>query len=224
VNQSAGARFNYQLSTNAGLRLGYSYGAARYPNNPRFTVSGIHNIDAGLDYSRALSVSRRTHFSFSTGSSLFYAKQGVITGAARQLNFAMLGTANLNHEIGRTWTAALAYQRSVSFNEGFLEPMLAHSVSGTVQGLISRRLRFDASTAFTSGAASGGVSNDFDSFTAHTGLEYGFTRHLAGYVNYLYYRYQIPPGLTVDPRFPPSMSRNGVRVGVRTSIPLIRGK
>jgi hypothetical protein len=224
VNHSAGARLTYELTPNAGFHLGYGYGAARYPNNPRYTQSGIHNIDVGLDYNRALSVSRRTHFSFATGSALFYANQGVTVGADRRLDLAVLGNANLTHEMGRTWTAALSYQRSVSVNEGFLEPMLAQSVSATLQGLISRRLRFDALTAYTSGAVSGGVSNDFDSLTAHSDLEYGFTRYLAGYVDYLYYRYHIPPGLAVDPRFPPNMSRNGVRVGVRTSLPLIRGK
>jgi opacity protein-like surface antigen len=224
INQSAGARYNYQLTPNAGFHLGYSYGSGRYPNAPRFNLSGIHNIDAGLDYNKALSVSRRTHFSFSTGSALFYANEGATTETGRALNFALLGNANLTHEMGRTWTAALAYQRSVAFHEGFVEPFLAQSVSATLQGLLSRRLRFDALTSYTKGAVSVGTTNDFDSYTASAGLEYGLTRYLAAYTDYLYYQYTIPPELALDPRFPPNLSRNGVRFGIRTSLPVIRAK
>jgi len=225
VNQSGGATYHDRLSQNAGFHLGYSYGVGRYPNAARFNVAGIHNIDAGLDYGRALSVSRRTFFSFSTGSALFYASQGVTTnGSDRPFHVALLGTANLTHEMGRTWTSAIAYQRSVSFHEGFVAPLLAQSVSASLQGLLSRRLRFDASTAYTKGAVSVGTTNDFDSYTANSGLEYGFTRYWAAYADYFYYQHHLPPGFTLDPRFPSNMSRNGVRFGIRTSIPVIRAK
>ena len=69
-----------------------------------------------------------------------------------------------------------------------------------------------------------GTTNDFDSYTATAGLEYGLTRYLAAYTDYLYYQYTIPPELALDPRFPPNLSRNGVRFGIRTSLPVIRAK
>ena len=116
-------------------------------HNPR----GIHNIDIGIDYAKALSVSRRTHFSFTTGSALFYVNQGITNVSDRQLNFALLGTANLTHEMGRTWTSSIAYRRSLDFHEGFADPFLAQSVSADLRGLLSRRLSFASGAWYSSG-------------------------------------------------------------------------
>lgn len=222
VNQGVGARYQRQLSRNAGLHVGYGYGAARYPNASFARRRGIHNIDVGVDYGRALSVSRRTQFTFSTGSALFFANQGI--NAERRLDYALLGSANLTHEMGRTWTTGISYQRSLSFHEGFADPFLSQALSASLQGLLSRRLRFASSAAYTRGVVGAGTSNDFTSSSANAGLQYALTRFLAAYVNYLYYQYSFPPGIAVDPRFPRSLDRRGVRIGLTTSIPLIRDK
>ena len=72
ISQGAGVRYHRGLTRNASLRLGYGFGGARYPNATTSALDrrGVHNIDAGVDYGRALSISRRTHFSFTTGSAL----------------------------------------------------------------------------------------------------------------------------------------------------------
>jgi len=224
INQGAGVRYQRQLTRNAGLHVGYGYGGGRYPNMNNLSRRGIHNIDVGVDYGRALSVSRRTQFSFSTGSALFYVNQGVSNGADRRLDFALLGSANLSHEMGRTWTASIAYQRSVAFHEGFVDPFLAQSVSATLKGLLSRRLQFNAATSYSRGVVGANSNNNFDSTGANAGLQYALSRFFAAYVNYVYYQYSFPAGIAVDPRFPPSLSRNGVRFGITTSIPVIRAK
>jgi len=223
VNQGVGARYTRQLSRNVGLHAGYNYGRARYPKSS-FIQSGrgIHNVDVGANYGRALSISRRTQFSFSTGSALYFVNQGI--QQPRHLEYALLGSANLSHEMGRTWTTAIAYQRSLSFHEGFVDPFLAQSASASLTGLLSHRLHFMSTAAWTGGVIGGGTNNDFSSSSAGAGLQYALTRALASYVNYIYYQYTVPPGLAVDPRFPPSLARTGVRFGLTTSIPLIRAK
>jgi opacity protein-like surface antigen len=223
-NQGGGVRYQRQLTRRAGLHLGYNYGTSQYRNMPTYNRGGIHNLDVGVDYGRALSVSRRTQFSFTTGSAVFYGNQGITNGPDNQVNFALLGSATLSHEMGRTWTTSVAYQRSVSFQEGFLVPFLSQSVSGNVQGLLSRLLQFSASTYYTRGVVGAGTTNEFDSAGANAGLQYALTRHLAAYVNYVYYQYSFPPGVAIDPRFPQRLARNGVRVGLQTSIPVIRAK
>ena len=150
MNQGGGRALLAQLTPNAGFHLGYGYGAGRYPNIRGFTQSGIHNIDVGLDYSRALSVSRRTQFSFATGSALFYANQGITVGADRRLDFALLGNANLTHEMGRTLDGVARVPAvGVSSTKASSSRSWRSRSAPTLQGLISRRLQFDASTAYT---------------------------------------------------------------------------
>jgi hypothetical protein len=102
--------------------------------------------------------------------------------------------------------------------------LLSQAVSASLQGLITRRLQFTSSAAYTRGVVGAGTSNDFNSSNANAGLQYGLTRFLAAYVSYLHYQYRFPPGIAVDPRFPRSLARDGVRIGLTTSIPVIRAK
>jgi hypothetical protein len=222
TSQGGGARYMRRLTEHAGLRLGYRYGVGGYRRVPSLRRRGVHTIDAGVDYSRALSVSRRTSFSFSTGSALFYASNTEIAGRQQGLHYALTGNANLGHEMGRTWTASLAVRRSVDYHEGFADPFIAQSASANLVGLLSRRLSFMSTVAFSQGTVGVGNGRDFSTGMAGAGLQYGITRYLAATANYMYYRYRFDPLVAVDPRFPRSLSRNGVQFGLTTSVPLLR--
>jgi opacity protein-like surface antigen len=126
--------------------------------------------------------------------------------------------------MGRTWTAAVAYRRSVDFHEGFNDPFLAQSVSADLQGLLSRRLRFSSAVAYSRGLVGARSADTFGTTSATAGLEYGLTRNLAAYLNYVYYQYEFATQVELDPRFPDRLSRDGIRLGLSTSIPLIRGR
>jgi hypothetical protein len=221
LNQGAGARYTRQLTQHAGLRLGYRYGTGGYRNIPGLERRGVHTIDAGIDYSRALSVSRRTSFSFSTGSALFYASD-VQIGGREGLHYALTGNANLTHEMGRTWTASLAVRRSVDYHEGFADPFIAQSASASLAGMLSRRLSSSSTLSYSTGTIGIGAGRDFGSGVFTSGLQYAISRYLAAMADYVYYRYRFDAAVAVDPRFPRSLSRNGVRFGLTTSIPLVR--
>src|SRR5690606_5637136 len=62
---SAGARLTHNIGRGLGLRAGYSYGQARYPDGRQ---RPIHTVDAGVNYSHSLSISRRTTLDFGTGT------------------------------------------------------------------------------------------------------------------------------------------------------------
>jgi hypothetical protein len=222
MNQGAGARYTRQLTTHAGLRLGYRYGTGGYRNLPTLNRRGVHTIDAGVDYSRALSVSRRTNFSFSTGSALFYANNVEVGGRDQGLHYALTGSATLSREMGRTWTATLGYRRSVDYHEGFADPFLAQSATASLSGLLSRRLSFVSTLSYSAGTIGVGKGRHFGSGVFNVGLQYAISRYLAATAQYMYYRYRFDPLVAVDPRFPRSLSRNGVRFGLTTSIPLVR--
>ena len=81
--------------------------------------------------------------------------------AGRELNFRFIGDATLNHEFGRSWTAAATYLRSVDYHEGFADPFLSDGVAGSVTGLLSRVLRFDGTVNYSFGIVGFNSNNGF---------------------------------------------------------------
>ena len=137
---SVGGRFRYGLTRNGSLRLGYVYRQGRRPDRcGRGNRSGrptvVHDIDVGLDYRRALSLTRRTSIGFSTGSTIVTVPvEGSTNG---QLQYRVVGDVGLQHEIGRTWLARLAYNRGVGFAEAFNQPVFADGVNLSVSGFLA---------------------------------------------------------------------------------------
>jgi hypothetical protein len=99
----AGARLTQQISRGLSFRMGYGYSEASYGDD---NLYAHHVIDVGLNFNRALSLSRRTSVSFATGTS---ASRSDREGSLR---FHLNGAARLSHEIGRTWGAGLSYAPS----------------------------------------------------------------------------------------------------------------
>lgn len=221
-SRTAGARFSQRLSRNLGFHAGYFREMANYQHNVALNDRRIHNIDVGVDYGRALSVSRRTKLSFSTGTSILSGNTAFTT-PTNKFNYRFTGNADLRHEIGRSWTAALGYRRSVDFHEGFVDPFLSDGVTGSLGGFISRRLRFNSSADYAFGSVGlAGENNGYHSTNANAGLEYGLSRTWAFYGRYVYYHYNFDSGVVLDPRFTPTLDRQGVRVGVTASFPILR--
>ena len=117
----------------------------------------------------------------------------------------MIGNARLNREIGRTWHAALAYDRDVGFLETFSEPVFSDSASLSVGGLFNRRTQFHAEAALSVGdvGLSGG-DNGFNSYWTSIGVDFGLTRYLSLAVNYSFYSYSFAGG---SPSSSPSACR-----------------
>ena len=68
-SQFAGLRYS-PADAPHDARLGYGYTTAECSQRVGFLPQDIHHLDAGVDYGRALSISRRTRVSFSTGSAI----------------------------------------------------------------------------------------------------------------------------------------------------------
>lgn len=220
-SQAASIGYDRRLTRHATLNLGYAF---RHVNT-RFggQQPNIQNINAGVSYSRALSISRRTSFSFSTGSSVVRNDPLDPTRDA-QARFRMNGSAALTHEIGRSWTAFASYQRRFVFREAFAEPFSTDGVSVGVGGLITRKLEFSARAGWSLSAVGDGQRNQHKASVAVAQARYGLTRYLAAYARYVYYRYRIGEDVVFadDLDLPRSLDRNGVRVGITAFVPLIR--
>ena len=91
TGHAAGFLFRRTLTRNMGLRLGYSYRYGTYPLDTTRTFGG-HNLDVGVDYDRSLRFSRKTSFSFSTGTSIVRADDS-------RYFYRFTGFANLRHRV-----------------------------------------------------------------------------------------------------------------------------
>jgi hypothetical protein len=206
------ANLGFQLARDLGLNLGYQRRQSEYPSIDR-TVRQ-ESINAGLDFSKALSFSRRTTVSFNTGSAL--------VRTARATRYRALGSAVLNHEVGRSWLATANYNRNVIFVETLLDPVFSDSWSASFGGLITRRLQFQSSV----GASLGRVGLDtpgsrFQTIVGSTGLSYAITRYVSVGANYSYYQYEFGDGVTLPPGVPRTMDRQSVRANLNLWMPLM---
>jgi hypothetical protein len=216
TTHSAGFQFRRSFTRNAGLRLGYSYrsGGYQFANNSDVTA---HNLDIGVDYSRSLSIFRRTTFSFATGSS--------IVQIDNERHFRVIGDVNLNHQLTRSWTARLSYNRGVGYVGGFNEPFFTDGLTASVGGFIGRRLSMNLTGAAVTGdlgvQAAGG--NGVKTYSANFTAQYAFLQILAADFSAYSYKYDFDDPTASLPRgLPGQFERTGVRAGLSLWLPLIR--
>jgi hypothetical protein len=209
-------RFTRAISQGLGLRVGYGYEQAQYTTPGQGTV-GRHYIDTGADYSKTLSFSRRTQLSFSTGGS------AVRDGGS--LRFDVIGAANLNHEIGRTWSFNTAYNRNVGFVETFAAPFVYDAVSVGLNGLLNRRVELHSAAGGVWGNIgfdSTAYGNSFDTTYATTGLSLALNRFLSFGADYTYYRYKFDQNPLLPVGFTNDVNRHSVRATLNAWKPLLQ--
>ena len=208
--QSLGGTLTYNLGKGLDARAGYSYGEGDYGDGG---TREHHAIDAGVNYNRALSISRQTTLSFSTGTSALRTRD--------DLRFTLTGNARLQHEIGRSWNTWVGYARRVLMNETFPEPVVADSASAGLRGLISRRMQFTSSIRGALGKQ--GLESDAPGFNTAQGaatLSYALTRFMNLGVTYFYYRQRFDDGAVLSIGVPASAQRHSVRATVSLWAPV----
>jgi hypothetical protein len=215
TRQSGAFRLTRGITRNLGLRLGYGYTTARYGFGDRTFEN--HNLDSGIDYSRDLSLTRRTKLAFSSGAT-------ALREGNQEIRYDVIGAARLSREIARTWSADLSYRRNVGFLESVLEPTFYDAITVGVHGLISRRVSFQSGAGVTLGAvgASKVTGNGFDAVTGSAGINAALTRHLALGVNYTFYRYSFEPGAAVVTGLASHMNRHSVGINLNAWAPLFQ--
>ena len=209
--QTGSANFNMGLDKGLSLNLGYGFTDADYGS----AANHVHgqSINAGVNYNKALSLSRRTSLSFNTGTT------GV--GDGSQMHWVVTGTINLNREIGRTWSAGIGYARNVNFIEGFTGPVLSDSAAGHFGGMINRKLQFSSGLGMSMGAVGLGLpNNNFRSYFGNAGLRFGLTQSLALSLNYTYSRYTFETGVELLPGLIGHTNRQSVMVSLNLWEPL----
>jgi hypothetical protein len=210
------ASLSHRLTRYLSLRTGYGLRSASYPTSQIATVR-VHALDLGLDYSRALSLSRRTTLNFSSGS----VATKLDTGTA----FVVTGDATLTRAIGRTWNARLGLKRDVHLLEGFTQPVLSNSLSTSFGGALTRRVSVASSIGMSSGTVgvvSAAAKNNYWNWTAGAGLRVTVTRRSALEAQYFYYGHRFDQDVRLAPGLANQQKRQGVRVGLTWQTPMLQ--
>jgi hypothetical protein len=218
LSRDLSARLSYQVSRDLALVGGYRYQAGTYQNNlAPSTEDRLNSLEIGVDYQKALSLSRRTTVSFTTGSIGVQNPSGAT-------EYRLVGSARLNRDIGRTWRTSGVYTRGVSMIEGFPQPFFADSLAAYATGSVSERVSLYLTGGYSKGelglTASATPTNMFDAMAR---LRVTMTRLFALSGQYVFYRYQFDGTTGLLPLgIPSQLNRQGLRFGVDIYLPFIR--
>jgi hypothetical protein len=214
TSQTGSGRLTYNLARGLDARVGYGYTRGTYGDAASTPNVEGHSIDAGVDFYRTLSVSRRVRLSFGTGSTAYKYRD--------ETHYYVTGNAQLIREIGRTWNATLGYNRSASISDTYLQPVVSDSMSAGLGGLINRRVQFQSSVGASRGEV-GFVSsaNGFNASYLSAGVTLGLTRALGAGIDYAYYRYRFERNVDVRLGLSSEANQQSVRVYLTTSLPLL---
>lgn len=215
LSHRAGAAAHLSITRNLKLRLGYRFSDDQVgePDAPHYRT---HTADIGLDYDRALTLRLSRHTTLNLGAGL-----GAVVDQGGRQHYRVLGNADLRHEMGRTWSSSLVYTRTMGFSEVFQQPVLEDTVRANLNGLMTRRLSFNAGVATSRGtvgflAAGHGLVRT----TATTGLQAAVSRNVALMLDYLYYRRDIEALVVVPPGVGRTPENQILRVSVNVWAPL----
>ena len=218
---TAGGFMSRTMGRGLNLQLGYRYSVGKYGDKGSHEN---HIIDAGVNYSRALSFSRRTTVSFSTGTS---AARSQTSG---HLQYRATGSARLTHELGRTWNASASYDRGLRFTDTWLEPLFSDSASAGISGSLNRRVQLQFVARGVRGYGlrsrdddgSNRAAEGIKSYGAVAGLSYAMSRYINTGLTYSYYVHEFGSGVVLPPGFARDFERRSVRAYVNLWAPLFQ--
>ncbi len=210
-SQRANARYTHRLTPDFSLRLGYGLTSAVQGN--RAAVRN-HDLDLGLGYGRSFSLSSRTAFTFSSGSS--------VVSSDGERHLVLTGSAALRRQLARRWSANLSYDRGVQVLENVPRPFTTGTLSGLVSGHFSSRVNLKFQPGYTLATDVADSRQRYHSYTSFTRLEAALAHNWAAYVEHFYYQYTFTGVSNVPAALAAGLDRQGVRVGLSLWAPLLR--
>lgn len=214
-SSEATAGLSYKVSKDLAVRVAYFDDEARFDFNGIHTTGIIRGVDGGVDFSKALSLTRKTRLNF-----------GVDTGTlseGNQTSFRLNGNIGLTRDIGRSWTATANVSRAADFEPTFVRPVLYDALGLNLGGYLSRRLKLTTGVGVSRGSVGlTGTANTFASGFATTTATFGITKSLGLSADYVYARYNFGSGVTLPTGVSRLLSRQSVRVTLDFWVPLLR--
>jgi hypothetical protein len=200
-----------RLNRDFALRFGYGRHAIRH-----HTLAGEfveEQIEAGVDFNRALTISPRTRVAFTTRTS-------ILRQPHRGARFRLNGDFLLARRFQRTWKLQFDANRSTDFLPGFVEPFLVDSIGLSMSGLFAARVEFV--TVLRGSRGDYGYAGDLGRFAragSTTQVNIAVTRHLGFYGQYGFYHHATPIGASsIAPLG--DLSRQTFTAGISTWVPV----
>lgn len=215
----AAARLTFHLTRDLGLVTGYQVERGDFSGFAGSERVDVQNVDLGLHYDHALSFSRRTTVGFSSGPVLV---RDPVRGTTQ---YTMGGETRLNHQLGRTWQATAAFNRGVTFVDGFMSPFLGDTVAVNIGGALSRRTELTVGGSAWNGRVvqSGQPATDRnESLTGTSRLRILLSPSMALTAEYRYFHYRFNAAPVLIGTLPPWADLNSVRIGFDIGLPLFR--
>jgi len=210
-------RYSHNMSRDLSVVLGYSMQQRSYQTGGgTLPTTRLHNVDAGVDYNRALGPTHRTTIGFTTGTAL-------VEDAIGYTQPQLTGNFRVNREIGRTWHLTGAYRRGVGFVDGFAGTFFADSFVGSFGGLVNRRLDLAFGGGWSNGDL-GAIVRSSHSRTLNTSARarFAMTRKASLVAEHTFYGYSFDDALTLPNGLPPTLNRHSIHVGVEFWLPVLR--
>jgi hypothetical protein len=211
-------RFSYSLTRDLSLRLGYGRRVVDYSRPAGVERVALDEIDFGLNYRKALSITESTTFSFNTGTT--------IEDDEGKRRARVSGFASLNQELGRRADVSIRFNRGAELRGGFGRPVYSDSVSLSGRWQLASRLTASGN-AFASFGTSGRGStsdNDVRSISGTARLTYALWRRASAYVQYLSYYQEIGQEVDFISTIQRDQRNHTVRAGVSFALPLMTAR
>jgi len=208
-------RLTYQVSKSLSVHGGYGRTTTDYSDDSLDGRYGGRTIDAGVDFGKALSLTRRTSLEFGTGVS------GVNNYGDTRYFFT--GNVALTHELGRSWTMTVGARRAADFYQTFGDPVISSSANAGVSGLLNRRVQVGAQGGWSSGTVGvSGVVPQFDAWTAGASMRVAVGRGAGLSFSYVFFDYVFNDnGAPLPIGTQPEMRNQSVRVTFDWMMPLV---
>jgi hypothetical protein len=213
--QSLQGRLTYQINSSLSAHGGYGRTKTDYEDDSLDGRYAGRTIDAGVDFGRKLSLTRRTSLEFGTGVS------GIENYG--DIKYFFTGFVALGHELGRSWTMTVDARRAADFYQSFGEPVISSSASAGVSGQLNRRTQVGAHGGWSRGNV--GISPlvpEYDSWTAGASMRFAVARGAGLSFSYSIFDYVFDDNGAPPPIGAQSAMRNqSVRVTFDWMLPLV---
>jgi hypothetical protein len=213
-SQRGGILYTHGIAKDIGLRLGYAYGVAFNGVDSTAPIRS-QDIDVGLNYGRSFSLSRRTSFGFTTGSSIISSGDGA--------HFRLTGSGHFSRRLTPRWTAQVLYDRGLQVPDGATRPFFSDTVAATVGGYFSRRASLRIRPTYSRGVVGfTGLTNAYNSYSSTTRFEVAVSHRLALYAEHFYYNYRFDSGVGLPALLTTGLNRQRARFGLTVWTPLVQ--
>jgi hypothetical protein len=217
----ADASHMWQVTRAASVRGLYSFTDLDSQTADGLSTPMTHQrIDGGVGFSRRLSPTR--NMSFSVGGGATHVSTLNTANRSPLAYWMPSGAGSFSIDVGRSWSVATNYTRSVSVLQGVsLTSFAADSANVAVNGLISSRIETSMSATYSNGQAGGSnTQGRFENYTGSLQFRYAISRCCATAINYDYYVYNFENVPDLSSAFLSNFDRQAIRVGFTLWLPL----